>query len=93
MQRLNLDKDIAPLSDFRARTALYIHQTHSTKRPIVITQHGKGAAVLLDVGEYERMIERMELLEDVRVGEKQIVEGKGIPHNKALKLALQRVMK
>ncbi|MCX7048021.1 MAG: ATP-binding protein [Candidatus Sumerlaeota bacterium] len=39
------------------------------------------------------LLTNMDLLEDVRVAENQISEGKGIKHNQALKLALQRVTK
>ena len=60
MPRMLLDRDICPLSDFRANSATYIKQVHDTKRPLVITQRGRSAAVLLDVGEYEALLERIE---------------------------------
>jgi prevent-host-death family protein len=50
MQRLRIDQDIRPLSEFRSGVASFIKQTHETKRPLVITQHGKGVGVLLDCG-------------------------------------------
>lgn len=53
MQRLRLDQDIRPLSEIRTGIASFIKQVHETKRPVVITHHGKGVAVLLDVREYE----------------------------------------
>lgn len=68
MQRLVLDKDIKPMSAFRAHTASCIHQVQTSKRPLVITQHGKSAAVLIDVGEFESMSQRLELLEDISTG-------------------------
>ena len=52
MQRLILDKDIKPMSEFRAHTAACIQQVQKSKRPVVITQHGKSAAVLIDVAEF-----------------------------------------
>ncbi len=65
-------EDIRPLSEFRANTAAFIEQVRTTHRPIVLTEHGRSAAVLLDVAEYERLAERAEVLEDVRVAEEQI---------------------
>ena len=91
MQRLILDKDIKPMSEFRAHTASCIQQVQASKRPIVITQHGKSAAVLIDVGEFEAMSQRLELLEDVAAGESMIDAGKGIPHDKARKAVLERI--
>ena len=93
MQRLILDKDIKPMSEFRAHTASCIQQVQNTKRPVVITLHGKSAAVLIDVAEFESMSQRLELLQDIATGESQIDAGKGIPHNKAQKMVLERISK
>ena len=93
MQRLVLDEDIKPMSEFRAHTASCIHQVQRSKRPVVITHHGKSAAVLMDVVEFETLIQRLELLEDIQTGESMIDAGKGIPHDKALKMVLGRISK
>ncbi|MGD1975489.1 MAG: type II toxin-antitoxin system Phd/YefM family antitoxin, partial [Desulfobacterales bacterium] len=42
MQRLKIDEDIKPLSEVRTGIAAFIKQVHDTKRPLIITQHGKG---------------------------------------------------
>ena len=91
MQRLILDKDIQPMSEFRAHTASCIHQVQTSKRPLVITHHGRSAAVLIDVGEFESMSQRLELLEDIATGESMVDAGKGIPHDRACKIALERI--
>ena len=90
MSRLRLADDVKPLSEFRSGVASCIRQVRKTKRPVVITQHGKSAAVLMDIAHYEALIDRIETLQDIRVGEQQISEGKGIPHAKALEQALRR---
>lgn len=91
MTRLILDEDVKPLSEFRANVTSCISQVRKTKRPVVITHHGKSAAVLLDVSEYEVLMRRMEVLEDIHVAEKQLSQGKGIAHEMALKEVLARV--
>ena len=83
MKRINLDQDIQPLSEFRAGVSKYLHQVNESKRPLVITQHGKGVAVLLDVVEFELMQQKLELLEDIQLAEAQIENGQGIPHEEA----------
>ena len=66
MQRIKIDQDIKSLSEFRTGIANFIKQVHETKRPLVITQHGKGVAVLLDSREFEAMQEKIELLTDIQ---------------------------
>ena len=56
MERVQFDKDVKPISEFRANAPSLIEQVHRTKRLLVITQHGKSAAILLDVQEYEAML-------------------------------------
>jgi len=93
MQRVILNEDIKPMSEFRAHTASCIRQVQNSKRPVVITQHGKSAAVLIDVSEFESMSQRLELLEDIATGEAMIDEGRGIPHKKAREMVLKRILR
>ena len=86
MERLNPNEDIQSLSDFRAGVSTFIQQVSETKRPLVITQHGKGVAVLTDVAEFEAMQARLELLEEIYCAEQQIEDGRGIDHSEAKKL-------
>jgi prevent-host-death family protein len=81
MDRIYLTEDIRSLSDFRSNVASFVGRVRKTKRPLVLTQHGRSAAVLLDVGAYEALVERAELLEDIRVAEEEIKAGKEIPHS------------
>lgn len=91
MQRLRIDQDIRSMSEFRTGIASFLKQVHDTKRPLVITQHGKGAAVLLDVGEYEDMQEKLELLKDIQISVNQIEDGEGISHDNAKEMILKRI--
>nr|MBF0223349.1 type II toxin-antitoxin system Phd/YefM family antitoxin [Desulfobulbaceae bacterium] len=93
MQRLKIDQDIRPMSEFRTGIASFLKQVHDTKRPLVITQHGKGVAVLIDVAEYEAMQEKMELLEDVQTSIAQLNAGNGVEHNAAKSAILGRISK
>ena len=93
MQRLKIDQDIKPLSEVRTGIANFIKQVHDTKRPVIITQHGKGVAVLLDAHEYEAMQEKLELLTDVQISLNQLESGEGIDHEDAKEKVLNRVQK
>lgn len=52
-----------------------------TKRPLVITQHGKSAAVLLDVREYEALMEKLDVLSEIAQAEADI-KGKRVYSSK-----------
>lgn len=93
MKRLQLDQDVLPLSDFRANAAALVEKVRNTKRPLVITQRGRSAAVLLDVGEYENLLAKVELLQDVGTAEKQLREGHTASHTVARKRTLERLRK
>lgn len=93
MQRIKIDQDIQPLSEVRTGIANFIKQVHDTKRPVIITQHGKSVAVLLDVHEYEAMQERLELLTDVQMSLNQLEDGKGIDHKDAKEVVIKRARK
>jgi len=93
MQRLKISQDIKPLSEIRTGIAKFIKQVQDTKRPLIITQHGKGVAVLLDAHEFESMQEKIELLMDVQLSLSQIENGQGIDHNDAMGNVLKRVQK
>ena len=91
MQRLRVDQDIRPMSEFRSGIASFIKQIHETKRPLVITQHGKGVGVLLDVVEYEAMQEKIELLQDIQTSITQLNNNEGISHSEAKREVLARI--
>lgn len=93
MTRLRLDQDIQPLSEFRAGAAAFIRQINETRLPLVITQHGKGVAVVLDVAEYEAMREKIELLEEIRTAETQLAAGLGVSNDEARAQLLSQLRK
>jgi len=84
MYNIQIDQDIQPLSEFRAKVAFYFEKIKKNKRPLVITQNGKGAAVLLNVSTYQAMVDKIELLEDIKLAEEQLTGGQEITH-KAVK--------
>ncbi len=91
MQRVVLDQDVKPISEFRANAASLVQQVQRTRRPLVITQQGRSAAVLLAVSEYEKLLAKLELLQDVHTAEEQIDSGRGLPQAAARKKALERL--
>jgi antitoxin YefM len=91
VQPLKFDEDIRPLSEFRAGVASFVKQVNDTRRPMVLTQHGRGVAVLVDIHEFEAMRERLALLEDIAVAEAQIAAGQVVPHEEAKARMLKKL--
>lgn len=91
MQPMKFDEDIRPLSEFRAGVASFVKQVTETGRPLVLTQRGRGVAVVLGVHEFEAMRERLALLEDIARAEAQLARGEGVPHGQAKARILQRI--
>ncbi|MFD2533398.1 type II toxin-antitoxin system Phd/YefM family antitoxin [Gracilimonas halophila] len=82
---ISLTNDIEPLSEFRKRSADFVKRLKKDKQPIVLTQHGKSAAVLMDVSEYERFTKKMEMLEDLLEAKQQVEQGKTYSMDEAKK--------
>ncbi len=88
-RHLRIATDIKPVSDFRANAAGMIEQVKASGRPLVLTQRGESAAVLLDVAVYQQLIEELELLSDVRTAMKQVELGQ-VMSNSAAKAELRK---
>jgi len=84
MAVLKPSQDVQPLSAFRANAAGFLDQVRSTKRPLVLTQHGKSAAVVLDVDQYEALVDEIEVIRDIRQAKDELARGEGIPHDEVV---------
>ncbi len=93
MPRIRPSTDVRPITEFRANTSAFLDQVQSTKRPVVLTQHGRSAAVLLDVGVYEDLLEEVALLRDIRTAESQIEAGQVAPHRAVARRLKARLLK
>jgi len=91
MAVLKPSQDVQPLSAFRANAAGFLDQVRSTKRPLVLTQHGKSAAVVLDVDQYEAMVDEIELIRDIRQAKAELARGEGIPHEEVVSQLRERL--
>ena len=56
---------------------------HKSKEPVLITEHGRPSAYLVDVDDYEMMQSRMSILEGIARGETSILEGRTFSNTEA----------
>ena len=68
MKPIQITQDIVPLADFKAQASRLFLQLRERQRPLVITQNGKPAGVLIAPEEFDRIQERDQFLAAVREG-------------------------
>jgi prevent-host-death family protein len=56
---------------------------HASKEPVLITEHGKPSAYLVDVKDYELTQNRMYILEGIARGETSILEDRTYTQSEA----------
>jgi prevent-host-death family protein len=69
--------DIIPVSDLRQDAAAVLRRLRGHSKPLVITQCGRPAAVMLSMETYERVEQQLRLLRLFASGEKEIEAGEG----------------
>jgi prevent-host-death family protein len=62
-----------------------IAEVQDGKDPVLITEHGRPAAYLVDVQSYDQQQSRIQILEGIARGERAIQEGRTLTHEQAKK--------
>jgi prevent-host-death family protein len=68
MHDVRLSEDVVPIGHFKGQAARWLKRAGQTGQPVVITLNGKVAGVVLSPAEYDRLQDRLRLLEDVLAG-------------------------
>lgn len=78
MNPIQVSQDIVPLGDFKSQASRILRRLREKDRPIIITQYGKPAAVLLTPQEFDRLTERQRFVEAVQEGLQDSAAGRVI---------------
>ena len=88
LQRPRLDKDVVSYTECRQTLADCMQRTRRTHRPLVITQNGHAASILLDISDFEDLWadnearrEREELSRSVEISREQFERGEFVSHH------------
>jgi prevent-host-death family protein len=68
VKEVQIADGIVPLGEFKAQAAKLLKRIGESGQPMVITQNGRPAGVLLSPREYDRMQERQRFLESIAAG-------------------------
>ena len=69
--------DIVPVTDLRQDAAAVLRRLRGSREPLVVTQRGRAAAIMLSPEAYERSRQEREALRLLARGEREISQGKG----------------
>jgi len=73
--KLNISKDIVPIGEFKSKMTKWLLNAKDTGHPIVVTQNGKPAAVVLSPEEFDKLNYTKQFVESVNQGLSDIRSG------------------
>ena len=68
MKRISVANDIIPIGEFKAGISKWINKSKSSGNPIVITQNGRPAAVVISPTDYDQLNELRQFVDSVKRG-------------------------
>jgi prevent-host-death family protein len=69
--------EIVPITDLRQDAAAVLERVRRSGQPVVITQRGRAAAVMVTPESFERSENERQILKLLARGEREIAKGKG----------------
>ena len=75
MNKLNISNDIIPVAEFKTSISKYLKSLKETGHPLVITQNGRPAGVLITPNEYDSLTYQHLFSKSVNQGLKDIESG------------------
>ncbi len=79
MKPFSVSQNIVSLSDFKNRASRMLYDIQHSHRPLVITQNGKAAAVLIAPADFDELSEQARFVEVVQKGMADIQNERIIP--------------
>jgi len=71
------------VTNLKRQATKILADLHSSREPILITEHGRPSAYLVDVDDFESMQNRMNILEGIARGETAFEQGRVLSHEDA----------
>lgn len=81
MKPLQVSEDIVPIAEFKAKASEVVRTLRARRRPVVITQNGKPAAVLLSPEDFDRLTYREGVISAINEGLADAEAGRVLTHD------------
>jgi len=76
---VKLSQDVVPLGEMKVNPGKIVRRVDETGRPVLLTSHGRGVAVVQSLSEYEAAQEEREFMRAVVAGLADIDAGRVVP--------------
>jgi prevent-host-death family protein len=76
--------EIIPVSDLRQDAAAVLKRVRDSHEPLIVTQRGRAAAVMLSIKSYEQVDRERQILRQLLRGEREIAAGDGFDFESVL---------
>jgi hypothetical protein len=73
--KISIAADIEAVSSVKSRIPEVFEEAQKTSRPKIITQNGKAIGVMSDIGSYEAILRKINLMKLIIEGEESTVNG------------------
>jgi prevent-host-death family protein len=92
MRTINISQDIVPVGEFKTKISKWLRSIKDNNHPVIITQNGKPAGVLITPEEYDKLVYTQEFKQSIHRGLKDIESGNTYTTN-AVKSILKKARK
>ena len=75
IMRCRPSEDTVPFSECRNNFSAIIAEVSQTHRPVLVTQNGRAASYIINAGDFDDLMERIELSRSVAISRKQFENG------------------
>lgn len=68
MKTISISQDIVPIAEFKTSISKWFKSLRNTGHPLIITQNGKPAGVLLSPNDYDELVYKKSFLDSIGRG-------------------------
>jgi prevent-host-death family protein len=90
-QHVRVSENFVPVSEFKAQAGELLKRIGDSRKPLVITQHGRPAGVLLSPAAYDELMDRTQLVTHVSAGLADLDAGRVAPHAAVVKRLRKKI--
>ena len=78
-QAVKFSEDVVPLGDMKVNPGKVVRRVDETRRPVLLTSHGRGVAVVQSLSQFEAAQEERDFMRAVVTGLADIDAGRVVP--------------
>ena len=84
MMAIKFSEDLVPLTDLKVNPGRVVKHVNDVHRPVLLTSHGRGVAVVQSLADYEKAEEERDFLREVVAGLADLEAGRELSLDEAL---------